>query len=425
VIPPAPPLASAQRAGEAVELYWKALLRDVPLSEFRNDTSNADVLAAVDELNKLSAFDGPKAGGRITPATLFRGTALYVDKSDASGRAGKYIVPPGALAGPYISQFLLRDAPYGSQNIPARIRTALAGVDFLTDYDEWLKVQNGANSGKVTQFDATLRYVTTGRDLAEYVHNNPAAFWTASLILGTPANASAPAFGGIGASLSPTNPYIKSKTQTGGSSTFALPYFQSLLSLATSRAIRAAYWQKFYVRRTLRPEAYAGLIHHRVANKVDAYPVHGEILNSQALARSFKKHGTYLLPHVFPEGAPIHSSYPGGASVIGASNVTLLKAFFDETFVIQNSVEPDAKDPTRLVPYNGPPLTVGGELNKLALNYGLGRDWAGIHWRSDFSASLALGEDLAISLLRDERPTFREAFEGFSFTKFDGTKVTI
>jgi hypothetical protein len=186
-----------------------------------------------------------------------------------------------------------------------------------------------------------------------------------------------------------------------------------------------AYWQKFYVHRALRPEAYAGLVHHRIANNVDSYPVGSEILNSQALARSFSKYGTYLLPHVYPKGAPIHSSYPGGAAIIAAANVTLLKAFFDENHPIQSPVEADPKDPTRLTPYTGAPLTVGGELNKLAVNYAIGRDWAGIHWRSDFSASFTLGEDLAISLLRDERLTVRESFEGFTFTRFDGTKVTV
>ncbi|XXY28961.1 hypothetical protein WMF15_00950 [Sorangium sp. So ce233] len=82
-------------------------------------------------------------------------------------------------------------------------------------------------------------------------------------------------------------------------------------------------------------------------------------------------------------------------------------------------------DPTRLVPYSGPPLTVGGELNKLATNYAFGRNWAGIHWRTDAAASLALGEEVAISLLRDERRTFREPFEGFTFTRFDGKRVTV
>jgi len=38
---------------------------------------------------------------------------------------------------------------------------------------------------------------------------------------------------------------------------------------------------------------------------------------------------------------------------------------------------------------------------------------------------MALGEEVAIGMLRDERMTLREPFEGFSFTRFDGSRVTI
>jgi hypothetical protein len=107
-IPPAPALASAERGGEAVEVCWQALLRDVPLTELRDDTTNRDVLAAVEEINKLADFKGPKAGGRVTPGTLFRANALYLDAADPKGRS---VTPPGVLDGPLISQFLLRDAP--------------------------------------------------------------------------------------------------------------------------------------------------------------------------------------------------------------------------------------------------------------------------------------------------------------------------
>ncbi|TIV04996.1 MAG: twin-arginine translocation pathway signal protein [Mesorhizobium sp.] len=424
-IPPAPALDSATRASEAVELYWQSLLRDVPLSELTNDTKNKDVLAAVDELNKLVAFEGPRKDGGITPETLFRGRALYVDAADPSGRTGRYVTPPGTLVGPYISQFLLKDAPYGSQLIPARIRTAAAGTDFLTGYDEWLAIQNGNTPAKPTSFDPTPRYIATGRDLAEYVHNNPAAVWSAALLLGVGPDRANAEYGGFRIPFSKSNPYLKSKTQTGGYGTFGLSYAQSLLPATASLAIRVAYWQKFYVHRALRPEAYGGLIHHRIADKVGAYPVHGDILNSAALARSVGKFGTHLLSHVYPEGAPIHSSYPGGAAQIAASNVTVLKALFDEDAVIPNPVQPDPKDPTKLIPCQGEPLMVGGELNKLAWNYGIGRDWAGIHWRSDFSASLALGEALAISVLRNERQTYREPFEKFTFTRFDGTRADV
>ena len=46
-------------------------------------------------------------------------------------------------------------------------------------------------------------------------------------------------------------------------------------------------------------------------------------------------------------------------------------------------------------------------------------------WRSDAAASLPQAEEVGIALLRDERHTFHEAFEGFRFTRFDGTVVEV
>ncbi len=68
---------------------------------------------------------------------------------------------------------------------------------------------------------------------------------------------------------------------------------------------------------------------------------------------------------------------------------------------------------------------MGGELNKLASNIATGRNIAGVHWRSDATSSLALGEAVAISMLRDMRGTYNEPFNGFSLTKFDGTTITV
>jgi hypothetical protein len=107
--------------------------------------------------------------------------------------------------------------------------------------------------------------------------------------------------------------------------------------------------------------------------------------------------------------------------------VTILKAIFDESYVIPNPVVPSA-DGLSLVPYTGPDagsLTVGAELDKLASNIALGRNFAGVHWRSDYEESLKLGEALAISVLRDQKLTYGEPFTGFTFTKFDGTKITV
>jgi hypothetical protein len=425
-IPPAPALASAERGGEAVEVYWQSLLRDVPLTELGDDTSNRDVLAATEELNKLADFRGPKSGGRVTPGTLFRANALYFDPADPKGRS---VTPPGVLDGPLISQFLLRDVPYAAQWISAQIRTTLPTSEFLTEYEEWLAIQNGAAPKRQLQFDTTPRYITTGRDLAEYIHTGPALGWAAALILATPGGGADKRYSGIyppaEAVSYPSNPYRKSKTQGPAGATFGLPYVQALLATGISNSVRASYWQKYFVHRAVRPEAYGGLAHHRLANGVSDYPLHDNFLKSEALDRSKVKYGTYLLSQTYPEAAPFHSTYPGGATAVGAVTATILKAFFDESRVIANPVQPDPADPTRLVPYNGPPLTVGGELNKLAVNFGFGRNWAGIHWRSDASASMALGEEVAIGMLRDERNTLREPFDGFSFTRFDGSRVTI
>jgi hypothetical protein len=429
-IPVPATLASAARAAEAVELYWKSLLRDVPFTAYRDDTGNRDVIAAVDELNRLADFQGPKADGRVTPQTLFRGSAFYVDRSDPSGRTGRWAVPPGALEGPMVSQFLYRDTPYSSQFIPARMRTSKPESEFLTDYAEWLRVQNGAAPSGRVQYDPVLRYIANGRDLGQYTHvTPPAAAWAAAIQLAMPSSEAEPRYGGMfpaaRPAFAPANPYPRSRTQAGGSGSFGLPYVHSLIGLAISRATRFSVWQKYWVHRTLRPEAYGGLVHLRLAGGAQDYPLHDSILGSQALERSRAKQGTHLLAHIYPEGSPMHPAYPGSAAINAATCVTLLKAFYDETREIPNPVQPDPNDPERLVPYTGPALTVGGELNKLALNYGSSRAWAGIHWRSDAAASLPLGEDLAISMLREEKATLREPFDGFSFTRFDGTRVTI
>jgi len=47
-----------------------------------------------------------------------------------------------------------------------------------------------------------------------------------------------------------------------------------------------------------------------------------------------------------------------------------------------------------------------------------------VHWRYDYADSLPLGEEVAISMLNDMTYNWNEPFAGFSFTKFDGTRIT-
>jgi hypothetical protein len=104
--------------------------------------------------------------------------------------------------------------------------------------------------------------------------------------------------------------------------------------------------------------------------------------------------------------------------------VTVLKAFFDETYVLPNPVVATA-DGLKLDPWTGANLTVGNELNKLAGNIAMGRDAAGVHWRSDCAEGLKLGEALALGYLAETRPLWNESFEGFAVAKLDGATITI
>jgi hypothetical protein len=126
----------------------------------------------------------------------------------------------------------------------------------------------------------------------------------------------------------------------------------------------------------------------------------------------------------FPEGSPMHTAYGAGHATVAGACVTMLKALLDETQIVRNPVVPNNAG-TELVPFQGPPLTVGGELNKLASNISTGRNIAGVHWRTDGVESVQLGEATSISILRDMFATYAEPFEGFSLTKFDGTTITI
>jgi hypothetical protein len=64
-------------------------------------------------------------------------------------------------------------------------------------------------------------------------------------------------------------------------------------------------------------------------------------------------------------------------------------------------------------------------LNKIASNVANGRNMAGVHWRSDATESLKLGESIAISIMKDQKLSYNETFSGFSLTKFDGTTVVV
>lgn len=405
----APALASAEAAGEIVENYWMALLRDVPFEQYATHPLVAQACA---DLSALSDFRGPRQGGQVTPQTIFRDAAYGCD------------------VGPYLSQFWWRSQPFGAQHIEPRMRTLQPGFDYMKTDADWLARQNGVRPTSTLVFDnASLRYMRTGRDLSRWVHMDVLyqGYFQALLHLMAPADPNNPfTGGGMGCPLGQGNPYALTLMQEGFA-TFGGPYFMTMSTEVSTRVLKATWFQKWQIHRRLRPELFAGRVHHKLANG-RPYPLHTDVLNSAAVAQIQSANGgRAYLPQVFPEGAPNHPAYTAGHATVAGACVTIIKALMHGGFPIFNPKVP-TDDGLTLVPYTGPganQMTVETELNKLAMNVAYGRNIAGVHWRSDGYESLRLGEQLAIRMLAEQRSTYAEVFSGFTFRKFDGTSVTI
>jgi len=417
-IPPAPSVAGAQTAAEQVEHYWAALLRDVPFVEY---PTNALVMRAVADLNMLSfakSADNHELPFPVTPQNLFR---------------GQFVPGDGNVQGPYVSQFMIQPASLGAQPLSQQYQTFLpadaGGADFMTSIDEFQLIQNGGDSGRKLGLDPSFRFIRNGRDLAAYTYVDVLyqAYLIAALVLNE-----------IRAPPNPGNPYIGSRTEKAFG-TLGGPDVAGTLPDIALRALKAAWFHKWIVDLRLRPEEYGALVQ---ANLTKSAPVpqaaaalHPDVLNSAVLSLIHSTHGSYLLPQAFPEGCPTHPCYPTGHGTVGGACITTLKFFFDGAQKIRpllNSagrevIAPGA-DGLSLNLYAGADrdgLDVNGELNKLAHNISFGHGiHAGIHFRSSTYWSILLGEQVALSVLRDRAKSYNEPFM-VTITKFDGTTATI
>ena len=448
-LPPAPRFDSQVAAHEEGELYWMAVLRDLPFVSYGSDAVAA---AAINSLNT----EFPQFGGAapVTAQNLFRG--IY----------------PGEQVGPYVSQFLLKGnqdrrkpagqgrnavdcfISYGSRTIDQRLFPATAGADYLTDFPWWLDVQNGVDKRGLDTFDATRRFIWNLRAGATFVHFDQVldAFYNAAWIL-----MSEPMGNQLsGSTARPQidlefpkdqgNPYdppgtaMDSPTQAPFA-TFGPPHLLQALAEVLGRALRAVWWQKWGVHRRLRPEEYGGRVHNQILFNTTggaqgrSYPLHPSIvasLQTGGLAPYFGQAGekfpnAYLLPQAYPEGAPTHPAYGAGHATGAAAYATIIKAFFDESTRIESPLQADQTG-SMLIAYTGTDaaqMTVGGELNKLAGNIALFRNAAGVHWRSDYTESLPLGEAVAIGLLQEMSLGFNEDDAFFELTRFDGRTIRI
>ncbi|MBK8909643.1 MAG: bromoperoxidase [Rhodospirillales bacterium] len=502
-MPPAPTLAESanhhvnanpELVAEMAEVYWLALLRDQPFRHF-DDYSEPGTPAAVDEaVNHLGAlpFYADAVGShprrrRLTGAetvcrqTVFRGHT------------------PGDRVGPYLSQFMLMgnrhlggvlteeqgQLQYGSIRADMRVRVATHGKDYMTHWNEWLDVQNGANCGGVQTYVSEpagqFRFIATPRDLATYVHFDALyeAYLNACIWLLN-----------VGAPRDPNFSDVLGRTRhTEGFALFGGPHILSMVTEVATRGLKAVRFQKFNMHLRLRPEALAGLVaaHHagvltdpalskrareRVARFHDALAA--EIANIMLLdrvgqhnaAQNTPRHDAYLgaqsgiagatdlplLPMAFPEGSPMHPAYGAGHATVAGACVTILKAFFDEDACIARNCQTGAVEVVSAEQITAEDwqkvvfvptadgsaiqdlaanfdtldyLRVGDELNKLAANISIGRNMAGVHYYSDYIDSLRLGEAIALGILQEQSVLYPKDPFRVSLTTFDGQCVVI
>jgi hypothetical protein len=481
-MPPAPRLGSDELTAEMAEVYAQALLRDVPFSELvtlgnswvppepkpDEDDHDSDVEQVKSDgkdeekhmvhqiLDHLHNLKWMNRQGCLTlsPAEKSRRRKVNPETGQLDGQTVFRGITPGDEVGPYISQFLLAGnkglgdahAPeegqvaYGSINISQKVRKVLE-CDYMTTWDEWFDVQNGADLRGDEEYDKegekpTYRFITTPRDLATYVHYDALyeAYLNACLIM-------------LGNKV-PFDPGIPFQgpdqcDHQQGFAHFGGPHILSLVTEVATRALKAVRYQKFNVHRRMRPEVLAARLslHEKLCvkelNDMVEAPGLAEILN---LVEKNNKHDrqleclggkNYLLPMAFPEGSPMHPSYGAGHATVAGACVTILKAFFDHNHPVTVAGDDGhafvpCDDGSRLecVEVENGRLTVEGELNKLASNISIGRDWAGVHYFSDYIESLRMGEKIAISILEEQKLTYGENFS-MTVPLFDGGSVRI
>ncbi len=387
-----PPIESSALAEQALELYWMALLRDEKLWSLERASLAQE---AARELANTKTF------ANITAEKLFRGIASEI---------------PAAQHGYAISMLLWLPIPYGAHQVWQAYKMPFSGQDFLTDWPTWLDIQNGNWPRGILQHDSVLHYLRSGRDLAEYVRwdfSYQAFINAGQILLGDPHLPRKV--------LHPSNPYKTARTQNGFA-TLGGAELLALIGRAADMALKAAWHVKWDHSGFLRPEEYGGLI------EKDRIPAAQFLKNSAAGKRVKAKFGSYLLPQAYPEGAPAHPAFPSGHAAIAGACATVLKAFVDPDYNFRFPLQP-TRDGRDWEQYVGPPTNARTEIDKLAANVAIGRQWAGIHWLSDSIGGLQLGEQVGLAVLAEAKANYAETkagwFKGFHVFKFDGTQVTI
>ena len=376
---PPPAVGSAEAAADMIEVYEMALHRDTDFNTLNFGTTNTDITRATTNTGQ-------------SQASLFRGVA------------------PGCDTGPYVSQFLMHDVPLGAHTLVQKYmeRTGTYGI---TDAD-YKSISEGGTP--VAQTMSSEKYICNGRTLGSVCHNDLVyqQYLYAMAILN-----------GYNAPLHTafSNPTNSGAFVTNGGAA----QISTAVGAVAANALSATWVQKWRHHLRLRPEAMAAQVEKNYAG------LHADLTGSSTVAK-INEQGTKYLPMIYAEGSPMHPSYPAGHAVIAGACTTLLKLFYADanwttldsgTAAIWHSVDGDTRVDGSGVGTGT--LTIHGELNKIAANIARGRDFAGVHYRTDSDLGMLLGEKVAVAWFKDNIARQVETVGTITVVGFDGTNIVV
>lgn len=283
-MPPHPKLGSAELTAEMAEVYAQALLRDIPFNAYTPGVTGVGVGKTKDDISTLTtldALDTEKANVEtVKEYTDILSQFPWFDTNVALRLTDKEIVrrrdyaqlPSNAFRGittgddigPYLSQFLLAGnagingndserspsdgfISYGAASVDQRVRVATEGQNYMTNWDEWFDVQNGADLRGLEAYENApkRRFIHTPRDLATYVHYDALyeAYLNACLLMlgsGVPFDSGIPFQEG------------DNRDHQQGFAHFGGPHILSLVTEVATRALKAVRFQKYNVHRRCR-----------------------------------------------------------------------------------------------------------------------------------------------------------------------------
>lgn len=401
---------SAKNICEMIEVYEKSLCRDISFYEIQQGAHPSIVraLKVLNRYNEIGAYTGPTDAntGAITAKELFRG----VGRDETTG--------------PYVSQFLVLPFKYNTFHIDQKHNVEGDAENSVVE-ETYLGIQRGIVNPP-PDYTNIHQYLYNGRVGGSAVHNDPMYFYfyNCSLILLQNGFRIQNYGNGVSTSWTDQGP----------------PDGLAAIADVCLGALRVAWNTKYNKCLKLRPEAMA----HRV-DKILSGEFNGSVFDT---IYDHLSHGTETLEAVkannqsnnhllllqYPEGSPTHPSFVAGHAIVAGAAVTVTKAFIEthddkHNPVLWHMSPLHSIDGDSLVAYNeadAKNMTITGELNKLASNISLCRDWAGVHYRADADKGIILGERFAISYLQTKLKEYiSDQPRTFRLEKFNGEYIEI